>query len=111
MDDLPADGVATAIEWMRKHFDAESAPESELVYQFELAGAGGGTYGLVVARGGCSLERGEATQPDVVLRLAVDDWLGVLHGRENADLLYMAGRLEIEGDLGVATRLRTFFRA
>jgi putative sterol carrier protein len=110
MDDPPADGVATAIEWMRKHYDAESAPEAELVYQFELAGADGGTYALSVSRGACALERGAAAQPDVVLRASVGDWLAVLHGRENADLLYMAGRLEIEGDLGVATRLRTFFR-
>jgi putative sterol carrier protein len=110
MDGPPSDGVATAIEWMRKHFDAESAPEAEVVYQFELVGESGGAYALSVSRGHCHLERGRAARPDAVLRASVGDWLGVLHGRENADLLYMAGRLEIEGDLGVATRLRTFFR-
>ena len=43
---------------------------------------------------------------------AVDhlDEFGVLAGTENADLLYMAERLEVEGDLGQAGRLRKYFR-
>lgn len=109
-DGALTDGILLCIEWMRKHFDAERATEVALVYQLELTGAGGGECALSVCRGRLVAERGRAARWDVLLRARADDWIGILHGRENADLLYLAGRLEIQGDLAAATRLRTFFR-
>jgi|GEM_PF-1970853 len=105
------DAVATSIEWMRKHFDAEAAVGWEAVFEVALQGEGAGCHLLRVSGGMAQLERGSDTAADVRFLLSAADWLGVLAGRENADLLYMAGRLEVEGDLSLAMKLRTLFRA
>jgi len=44
-------------------------------------------------------------------RLRASDFFAVLAGRENADLLSTAGRIEVEGDLSIALKMRKLFRA
>ncbi len=104
------DSMDAALEWLRKHFDAEAARGVSAVYRIELSGPDGGSFGVAIRDGVLHLTRGEGPEPGVVLRLAAPDYFAVLAGRENADLLYMAGRLEIEGDLSLAMKLRTLFR-
>ena len=53
---------------------------------------------------------GRAETPAVILRAPAALWDEVLAGRENAELLYMAGRIQIDGDLGLAAKLRLFFQ-
>jgi putative sterol carrier protein len=108
-----AAGPATldeAVVWLRNHFRPEAAEGLEVSYALDLGGPGGGVLRLVIAGGRVEVERTAEADADVVLRLSVADYLAVLAGRANADLLYMEGRLEIEGDLALATRVRTLFR-
>lgn len=103
--------LAAALEWLRKHFDAEAARGASAAYRMELSGPGGGRFLLRVEDGLLDLLPGSDAPAQVVLRLAAADYYGILAGRENADLLYMAGRIEVEGDLQRAMKLRTYFRA
>ena len=100
-----------AIDWLRKSFDSAAASGLDVAYQFELAGADGGEFFVRVSQGRPEIGRGDAKAADVRFRLAASDYYGILAGAENADLLYMAGRLEIEGDLSLAMKLRSLFRA
>ncbi len=100
-----------AADWLRKRFDAEAASGLRATYHFELAGAGGGALDVRVDDGRLQVAAGRPPRTDVLLRLSLDDFLGVLSGRENADLLFMSGRLEIEGDHTLALKLRQLFRA
>jgi predicted lipid carrier protein YhbT len=112
-DTTTAAGPATldeAVEWLRKHFRAEAAEGLRVSYALELGGPGGGPIRLVIADGRVDVDRTAEPGADVRLRLPASDYFAVLGGRANADLLYMEGRLEIEGDLALATRLRTLFR-
>jgi putative sterol carrier protein len=99
-----------AAEWLRKHFDADAGRGLCAAFQIELAGAEGGCIALRVDDGRLDVRRGATEAPHVVLRLSAGDYYALLAGRENADLLYMAGRLEIEGDLSRALKLRTLFQ-
>lgn len=99
-----------AVEWLRKHFRPEAAEGLRVSYALDLGGPGGGVIHLAIAEGRVEVERTSEADADVRLRLPAADYLAVLGGRANADLLYMEGRLEIEGDLALATRLRTLFR-
>lgn len=99
-----------AIEWLRKHFRPEAAEGLGVSYSLDLGGPDGGIIGIVIAEGQVRVGRAPDAQADVRLRLSAADYLAVLAGHANADLLYMEGRLEIEGDLALATRLRTLFR-
>jgi len=107
---VPSSALVRSIEWMRKHFDPDAALGVSAVYQFELTGAGGGELVLRVDDGVARIQAGRDPSAAVRLRLDAGDCLAILAGRENADLLYLAGRLEIEGDLSLAMKLRSLLR-
>jgi hypothetical protein len=109
MSAVPTASIDAAAEWLRKHFRPEATRGVRATYQLELSGAGGGLLRLDVDDGALLIARGRAEAPQVVLRAPTALWCGVLAGRENAELLYMAGRIQIEGDLGLAAKLRSFF--
>lgn len=110
MEAEPA-SIAEALEWLRKAFHREAADSLRLTYQLELSGEGGGGLWLRVDTGRLEMGEGPAAGPDVVLRLDARDFFGILCGRENPDLLFMAERLQIDGDLSLALKLRTLFSA
>jgi predicted lipid carrier protein YhbT len=55
--------------------------------------------------------RGPAARASAIFRLDADDCFALLAGRENGHLLYLAGRVEVEGDLSLAGRLGRLFAA
>ena len=106
-----ANSIEGAIDWLERRFHAESARGLSAVLQFRLTGAQGGAFLVRVAEGSLQIQPGESDAAEVVLQLSARDCFAILGGRENANLLYMAGRLEIEGNLSLAMKLRTLFRA
>ena len=100
-----------AAEWLRKRFDAGSAAGLRAGYAFELTGERGGTLGVLVEDGRLEVRSGPPPRCDVTLRLAAREFFAVLAGRENADMLFVAGRLRVEGDLALALKLHPLFRA
>ncbi|MDJ0789609.1 MAG: SCP2 sterol-binding domain-containing protein [Myxococcota bacterium] len=109
---MPApDSIDQALDWLRKFFDPEAAAGVQVTYQFDLSGPAGGVFHLTIADGSLEALPEPAERPDVVFRAAAEDYFGILAGSENADLLYMAGRLEIEGDAMLAGKARTYFKA
>lgn len=102
--------IDEALDWLRKHFQPETARGLRAVFSIDLAGDAGGTIALRVDDGTLEARAAPASGAHVRLRLPASDYFGILAGRENADLLYMSGRLEIEGDLSLAMKLRTLFR-
>lgn len=103
--------IDEALESLRKRFDPEAARAVRAGFQLELTGEGGGPFFLRIDEGALHLGPGRLEAPDVLFRLPAGDYFAVLAGRENADLLYLAGRLEIEGDLALAMKLRALFPA
>ena len=75
----------------------------------ELSGSAGGVLSVRVVAG--QLEVLDAPLPgaDVVYRLSAEDFFGVLRGDSNPDLLFMEERIQIEGDLSLALKLRKLF--
>jgi len=102
---------AEAVEWLRKHFDAEAAADCEATYVFELSGPDGGAIGVRVERGRLELGQDDLQPADLRFRLTAHDFYDVLAGRANADMLFMEERLQIEGEPGLALRFRRLFGA
>jgi predicted lipid carrier protein YhbT len=100
-----------AADRLRKRFDPEAAAGLHLRYAFELTGPGGGWLDVRVDDGHLDVGSGPPPEADARLRLCAADFFGVLAGRENADMLFMSGRLEVEGDHSLALKLRRIFRA
>ena len=104
------DAVQRAAEWLRKHFDPELARGFSARFRLELSGPGGGVLGMRIEDGILTLEPGGRSAPDVTIALAAQDFLDVLAGRANGELLFMAGRVRIDGTPSLVLRLQTLFR-
>jgi putative sterol carrier protein len=103
--------IRDALDWLKQRFCSDAARELCITYQFELEGDSGGVFGLMVDSGRLELTQAAVAQPDVILRISASDLFGVLSGRENPDLLFMAERLRVDGDLSLALKLRKLFAA
>ena len=103
--------IRAAIAWLRKAFRADAAAGVHVVYRLELAGDAGGVISIRVEDGRLEIVEGAAQPPHVTYRLQACDFFGVLAGRENPDLLFMADRLAIDGDLSLALSLRKLFQS
>ncbi len=99
-----------AAEWLRKHFDADSARGFSAVFVLDLTGASAGALTVRIEDGVLSTSPGAAGRRDVMIRLDAADLLDVLAGRANGELLHMAGRVQIEGAPALVLRLQTLFR-
>jgi putative sterol carrier protein len=105
----PTSPEATA-EWFRKHFRPEAARGLAAVIEVQLTGPGGGSICLQIEDGRITASLGGDRAPDARLAVAADDWRDVLLGRANGELLAMEGRIRIDGDLGLAMKMRSLFR-
>lgn len=72
-------------------------------YKFVLSGDGGGTW-LATLKDAPKLEEADGTA-DCTLKLAASDYVELIEGRVEAPQLFFAGKLTIEGDLGLAMKL------
>lgn len=106
---VPA-SVEAAADWLRKQFDRDAARDIEVRYELELGGAEGGVIAVAIADGRIDVRTQPGSiPPDARFRLAARDFFGILGGTENAELLAMAGRIQVEGELSLAMRFRGFF--
>lgn len=106
---VPA-SVETAADWLRKRFDRDAARDIDVRYELDLTGPEGGTISVSISGERIHVQtRPASAPPDARFRLAARDFFGILGGRENAELLAMAGRIQVEGELSLAMRFRGFF--
>ena len=102
--------VEAAAEWLRKHFDAEAARGLSAVFVLDLTGPGGGAVTLRLEDGALAIAAGATTRCDAEIRVDARDFLDVLAGRANGELLHMAGRVQIAGEPALVMKLQTLFR-
>jgi len=92
-----------------KRFRPEAADGFSAVYQLELTGDQGGLWHLTITDGACQLGTGPGKAPDVAIRMSQDDWDALIAGELDAFSAFVSGKLEVEGNLALATRLQALF--
>mgnify|MGYP001167286233 CR=1 FL=1 len=102
--------VEAAAQWLRKHFDADAARGFSAVFVLDLKGPSGGSLTLRLVDGVLSIAPGAAARRDVAIQVEASDFLDVLAGRANGELLHMEGRVRIDGEPALVLRLQTLFR-
>ncbi|MEX0835579.1 MAG: alpha/beta fold hydrolase [Nitriliruptor sp.] len=107
MDD-PLEEVRSSFLRLAERFDAQEAGDLAATFVIDVAGRGPTTVAVRDAR--CFVSPGLAPDPDA--RLATDPatWLDLVGGRVDGIAAFLAGRLNIEGDLNLAARFETLFR-
>ena len=102
--------VQETFEAMPTRFRADKAAGTSAVIQYDVSGAGGGTWHAVIKDGTCAVRTGPATGANLTLQIAAQDWLDMLGGKQSGQMLFMSGKLKVKGDMGLAMKLGSMFQ-
>jgi putative sterol carrier protein len=101
--------MPTVREWMdhakqKIEENKAKAAEAGAVYKFVLHGDDGGTFVLNLADDpGVSECDGDA---HCTIKMGVGDFLEMVEGRVDSRMLFFMGKLRVEGDMGLALKLK-----
>jgi putative sterol carrier protein len=108
MADAPT-SCKEAFERMPTVFNKDAAKGLDAVFQFDLSGDGGGKWNVAVKNETCDVKEGAHPSPNVTISMAGQDYLDMVNGKANPQMLFMSGKLRIAGDLGLAMRMQSVF--
>ena len=101
-----AEGARELFEGLEDRIDPARTRGTTASYRFDVAGAG--SWRVQVNNGAVDVTESDAPA-DCVIRASEEDLLRVVRGELNAVTAYMTGRVKVEGDIGLAMRLRDLF--
>ena len=107
---LVLDGIFTQ---MAEHFHGEKAGHTEAVLEWQILdkpGGGHDRYQVIVTGGTCSVEKGGGHAPRVTFRMKPVDFLKLVSGNAAGPMMFMTGKLKIDGDLMFAAGVQSLFR-
>jgi putative sterol carrier protein len=74
-------------------------------YQFHLTGDDGGDWALIIQDGAADVVAGTEPAAGVTVTMSAADFKDLAAQRLNAMSAFMAGRLKVAGDMGLAMKL------
>lgn len=89
--------------------NAAKARELNAVYCFKITGDGGGTWTVDLASDPPTCKSGEGAKPQCTIEVAHDDFKGMLTNPSLGMQLYFQGKLRVNGDPMLATKLQKLF--
>ncbi len=104
--------VTSVKDVFEKHIPAKLQAKPDVVskinavYQFNIAGPGGGSWSVDCTQPGGRVEAGTAATPKCTVAAVDQDFLNIVNGRLNAQMAFMSGKLRIQGDMGLALKLQ-----
>ena len=101
--------VRESFEAMPGRFRPDKAAGTNATIQYDISGEGGGTWNAVIKDGTCTVNQGPATNPNLTLSIAAQDWVDMLSGKQSGQMLFMSGKLKVKGDMGLAMKLGSMF--
>ena len=98
---------------MEEHFDGAKAGHTEAVIEWRIydrPGGGYDRYQVIITGGTCSVEKDGEHAPRVTFKLKPVDFLKLVTGASAGPMMFMTGKLKIEGDLMFAASVQSLFR-
>jgi len=98
---------------MTEHVDGERARDVTTVLHwkiFDRPDGGYDHYEVVLEGGECSVSDSPTREPAVTLKLKPADFLRLVSGSASGPTMFMTGKLKLEGDVMLASRLTSMFR-
>ena len=77
------------------------------IYQFSLTGDGGGDWVIELTDAVQEVREGTDDNAKCTIKMSAEDFLGLIAGKLNAQMAFMTGKLQVEGDMGLALKLQT----
>ncbi len=101
--------VERLMRGMPERFVPSAAPGLSAVYQYDLEGAEGGTWAVVVSGARCHVERGAHANPSCQIAMSAEDFVALNYGELHPLKAAMQGKLRFEGDRKAAIHLEKLF--
>lgn len=101
--------ISDIIEGMKSKFNADAAAGLDLVFQFNIDDAT--PHHLIIKDGACDVAEGEHDDANVTLIMDQDTFAGIASGELDGMQAFMTGKLRVEGDMMLATKLGQLFPA
>lgn len=108
--DLVLEGIFSQ---MAEHFDGQKAGHTEAVIEWQILdkpGGGHDRYQVVVTGGTCSVEKDGGHAPRVTFRVKPVDFLKLVTANATGPMMFMTGKLKIDGDVMFAAGVQGLFR-
>ena len=98
---------------MSEHFRADAARDTDAVIHWEIGGREDGEpdrYETVIANGACDAHEGyQQDDARVTFKIGGSDFLRLVTGNAAGPMLFMSGKLKIEGDMMFAASAASLF--
>jgi len=104
-----SDNLKEIFSKMPEAFVPENAQGVKATIQLELSGDGGGNWLIKIADGKISAKEEQADSPDLTLGMAANDYVALTRGEANPMGLFMAGKIKLTGDMGLAMKFQEMF--
>ena len=101
--------VKEYFDTLPQRFVASAAKGINAIFQFELAGDGGGTYHVTVNDGTMAVAEGPAPAPSATLRITADNYVKMVNGQLNGAMAFMKGLLKVTGNVLLAQKMQAIF--
>jgi hypothetical protein len=107
-----ADPVSSVKDVFERHIPAKLQAKPDVVgkiaaiYQFNIAGPGGGTWSVDCTHPGGRIVPGPSADAKCTVSATDQNFLDIVNGKLNAQMAFMSGKLKIQGDMGLAMKLQ-----
>ena len=94
---------------MAGRFNPNAAAGLNAVIQYNIEGADGGNWYVVIKDQKCTVSEGVHSSPTLTMKMSDKDWIAMVSGQLNGMTAFMTGKLKTTGDIMLAQRLTTLF--
>ena len=100
--------VKQYFDTLNDRFIASAAKGVKAIFQFELAGDGGGTYHVTIDDGTMAVAEGPAASPNTTIKMAAEDYVQMVNGKLSGTMAFMKGKLKVTGNVLLAQKMQAF---
>jgi putative sterol carrier protein len=102
--------VAEIFRRMEEHYRRGNGQDAVIHWRITGREDGGeDRWGVIVSDGRCRTSPDPDSEPRVTLKLDGVDFLKLVTGNANGPMMFMTGKLRIEGDLMFSTQIQSMF--
>jgi putative sterol carrier protein len=100
--------VKEYFDTLDQRFIATAAKGVKAIYQFELAGDGGGTYHVTIDDGTMAVVEGASASPNTTIKMTATDYIDMVNGKLSGTMAFMKGKLKVTGNVLLAQKMQAF---
>ena len=94
---------------MPEAFNPDKAAGVDATIEYILTGEGASTWTSRIADGVCQVEECPSEDSTLSISMEANDYVEMMAGRLDAMQAFMMGKVKVEGDIMLASRLMSFF--